>query len=400
MSTLTMRSFFLHSGLTGAYNLLLEKKVRLIGIIYFLFSVCILYRYGINTNGEAVKYIEDAQKTLDGDKLRLEFFSIFYVVYSLIISFFIYFSFSFQGIALIQILFCFIAGCCVFKMLSDITNDKKIAYTCLIFYLVCFPLQKWNFFLYTESLHTSFMVIGLYFFYCIVCKGQSERWWMFAILLSLIIFSRPVGIIFLLAALLTWFIWLIKQKKKIIYYPVIISFFIVVILLLQSPFVFYFNPDSLRRMEIICQVPETNTAVQYKEYNSSGLPMFFHVVFSEIGFKNFLLAGIKKVGYFFGMIRSFYSLRQNIVLIMTGLLLYPFAVAGLFFFKDERAFFLKTFSGLYIFITTAGIFFTCDEWSNRFIVSVLPHIIIAGGLGLCFAKKKFKNYTEDKSVMG
>src|SRR4051812_40563501 len=141
MPTLTMRSFFLHSGLTGAYNLLLEKKVRLIGIIYFLFSVCILYRYGINTNGEAVKYIEDAQKILDGDKLRLEFFSIFYVVYSLIISFFIYFSFSFQGIALIQILFCFIAGCCVFKMLSDITNDKKIAYTCLIFYLVCFPLQ-------------------------------------------------------------------------------------------------------------------------------------------------------------------------------------------------------------------------------------------------------------------
>ena len=209
-----MRAFFLHSGLTGLYNLLLEKKIGVTGIVYLLFSVCILYRYGINTNGEAIKYIEDAQHILNGQKLRIEFFSIFYVVYSLIISFFIHFSLSLQGVAVVQILFCFIAGCCVFKILSDITGDKKIAYAGLIFYLVCFPLQKWNFFLYTESLHTSFIVTGLYFFYCILYKGQNERWWVYAILLLLIIFSRPVGIIFLLATLLTWFTWLIKKKKK------------------------------------------------------------------------------------------------------------------------------------------------------------------------------------------
>jgi hypothetical protein len=394
-----MRRFFLDSGLTGLYNLLLEKKIGITCFVYLLFSVFILYWYGINTNGEALKYIEDARHILYGEELRIEFFSIFYLVYSFIISIFLHFTLSLQGVAFLQIFFCFIAGCSVYKLLLETTGDKKIAYATLIFYLVCFPLQKWNFFLYTESLHTSFTIIGLYFFYCVFHKGKTKRWWAFVLLLLLIIFSRPVGIIFLLATLLTWFIWLIKKKKRIIYYSVIICFFIIAILLLQSPFVFYFNPDSLRGMEIICQVPQTGTTVSYEEYNSSGLGAFFHVVFSEVGFKNFLLAGIKKVGYFFGMIRSFYSLRQNIVLIMTGLLLYPFALAGLFLFKNGRAFFLKIFSGIYIFITTAGIFFTCDEWSNRFIASVLPHIIILGGLGLSYAKIKFRNYTANKSAV-
>jgi len=385
-----MRPFFLHSGLAGFYNLLMEKRIRLIGIIYFFFSACIFYKYGINTGGEAIKYIEDAQKIINGEKLRLEFFSIFYIVYSFIISFFIYFSLSLNIIAVIQILFCFIAGCCVFKMLLEITGDKTIAYICLIFYLACFPLQKWNFFLYTESLHTSFTVIGLYVLYSILYKNQLTRWWLYLVLLLLIIFSRPVGIIFFSVSFFTWLAWLIKEKKRAIYYPAIVGFIITSIFLLQSPFAFYFNPDSLRRMEIICQVPQTNASMNYKEYNSSGLRSFFHVIFYEIGFENFLLTGIKKIGYFFGKIREFYSLRQNMILLLTGILLYPFAIAGIFLFSNAKAFYVKTFSGLYILITTVGIFFTCDEWSNRFIAPVLPHLIILSGFGLSYMKEKIR----------
>jgi hypothetical protein len=385
-----MRPFFLDSRSMGLYNLLKEKKILLIGVIYFFLSACILYKYGINTNGEAIKYIEDARRILDGEKLRIEFFSIFYIVYSLIISVFIYFSLSFDTIAVIQILFCFIAGCCVFKILQEITGDKTIAYICLIFYLACFPLQKWNFFLYTESLHTSFTVIGLYLFYCILYKNQTSKWWLYLFILLLIIFSRPVGITFLLASFLTWLICIVKKKNTAAYYSAIIGCIIIVILILLSPFTFYFNPDSLRRMEIICQVPQTNASLNYREYNNSGLSSFFYVITHEIGLKNFLLTGIKKVGYFFGMIREFYSLRQNSILLFTDILLYPLTIAGIFFFRNTKAFYIKLFSLLYILITATGIFFTCDEWSNRFIAPVLPHIIILGGLGLFYIRSRAK----------
>ncbi len=387
-----MRSFILNSGLAGLWDLLHQKKIVVTSIIYLLISAFILYRYGINTTGEAAKYIEDAHRILNGENLRNGFFSNFYIAYSFLVAFFIHFPFSLQGVACMQILFSFIAGCCIYKILLNETEDERISFITLVCYLLCFPVQKWNFFLYTESLHTSLMVAGLYFLYCIVQKMQIERWWVFVFFLLLIIFSRPVGIIFLITAILIWIIWLIKKQRRIIYYPVIITFIGLCIILLQSKFVFYFNPDSLRRMEIICQVPQANSSLSYKEYNSAGLSSFFNVIVNEIGIKNFFTLGIKKLGTFFGMVRSFYSTPHNAILLCTEVILYPLAAAGLFFFRREKIFYVKIFSLLYILITSVGIFFTCDEWSNRFIAPVLPYIIIMAGIGLYFIKNKIGTF--------
>lgn len=387
-----MRNFFLLSGFYGFYKLLHEKRIALVALIYFFISAFILYRYGINTNGEAGKYIEDANRILHGENLRIDFFSYFYFTYSLLISFFLYFSFSFYGIACIQILFSFIAACCIYKLLLSVTADKKISLIAFIVYLVCFPIQKWNFFLYTESLHVSFTVIGLYFLYSVFINNFRKRWWLLLILLLLIVFSRPVGLIFVIAFFAVALIWLVKTQTKIIYYSLAIVCILITALLLQSKFIFYFNPDSLKRMEVICQVPQVNSGIDYKEYNASGLSSFFHVIFSEIGIKNFLVLGIKKLLSFFGMERSFYSNIHNIILLCTKIMLYPLAIIGLCFSKIKKGYCLKTFSLFYILITSVGIFFTCDEWSNRFIAPLLPHIIILSGMGLYFLKLKLKSF--------
>lgn len=384
-----MRSFFLQTGLAGLYNLLHEKKIAFAAVIYFLVCGIILYKYGINTNGEAAKYIDDAQRILNGEGLRDGFFSIFYLVYSLLISFFLYFSINLHAIAWIQILLSFTAACCIYKLLSEITADKKISFAAFIIFLICFPVQKWNFFLYTESIHTSLVTIGLYFFYCVFQKYETNRWWILLIVLLLVIFSRPVGMIFLLTGLMVAIILFKKSHKKIIYYSVGIGLVIFCIFLLQSKFAFYFNPDSLRRMEVICQVPQTNAILDYKEYNASGLSSFFHVIFSEIGGRAFFLNGLKKLISFFGMVRSFYSTGHNIILLTSGIILYPLALIGLFLLKNRNAFLVRSFSIIYILITSIGIFFTCDEWSNRFIAPVLPCIIILFGLGLYWLKIKW-----------
>ena len=383
-----MRSFFLHTGLVGLYKLLHEKKIAFTAVIYFLVCGIVLYKFGINTNGEAAKYIDDAQRILNGENLRAGFFSVFYIAYSLLISFFLYLSISLQAIAWLQILLSFIAACCVYKLLFGITADKKISFAAFIIYLICFPVQKWNFFLYTEGIHTSLTTAGLYFFYCVFQKHETKRWWILVAILLLIIFSRPVGILFLLTGLMVTIIIFMKSHRRIIYYSVGMGLIILCIFLLQSQFVFYFNPDSLRRMEIICQVPQANSTLDYKEYNASGLSSFFHVIFSEIGIKTFLINGLKKLISYFGMTRSFYSTSHNIILVSTLIILYPLAIMGSLFLKNRNAFLVRSFSIIYIFITAIGIFFTCDEWSNRFIAPVLPYIIILFGLGLYWLKIK------------
>ena len=383
-----MQAFYLNTGLAGLYKLLTEKKFAFAGIVYFLISTSILFWFGFNTNGEAAKYIEDAHRILTGEHLSNGFLGLFYIVYSLLISSFIFFFINIKGIAFLQIVLSFAAGCCLYKILMNVTGDKKISFAAFVFYLLCIPIQKWNFFLYTESLHTSFLVAGLYFIYCVFQKEQHTRKWMLLFLLLLILFSRPVGIIFFISFLTVFLWWVFKTKNKFIYY-IFLSFFVIgAALLFKTKLTFYFNPDSLRRMEIICQVPQANVTAPYKEYNDEGLSSFFSVITNEIGLKKFMSLGIKKVVSFFGLVRSFYSTPHNIVLLCLAALLYPLATLGLFVINNKKTISIKLFIVTYIFITVVGIFFTCDEWSNRFITPVLPLLILLAGMGLYCLKKK------------
>lgn len=112
------------------------------------------------------------------------------------------------------------------------------------------------------------------------------------------------------------------------------------IAVLNSPLTAFVNPDSLKRMEIICQVPETGVDVPYEEFNRQGLSKAFAVIKDEIGIGNFLKNGFIKLGYFFGMYRSYYS-RQNNLLLLCYTLLYPFALIGIFSNKAGCSFFIS-----------------------------------------------------------
>ena len=76
-------------------------------------------------------------------------------------------------------------------------------------------------------------------------------------------------------------------------------------------------------MEIICQVPEVNKPGDYTEYNRKGLYNAFTVIKDEIGFGAFFKNGFKKLGYFFGMYRNYYSWQNNLLLICFTVF-YPF----------------------------------------------------------------------------
>lgn len=384
-----MQSFFLHTGIKGLQDLLANKKIAVAAFLYVMACLVLLYKYGININGEAAKYIDDAHRILKGEPLRVGFLSFFYLTYSLLVSVFIYFSINLQGVALLQILFSLIAACCIYKLIFHTTGDRGVSFTAFIVYLICLPVQKWVFFLYSENLHTSFTVIGFYFFYCVLQKQQVARIWMLIFIFLLVTFSRPVSILFLFTAFIILMMVLVRNKRKIIYYPLVLVFLAGCFLILQSRFIMYLNPDSLRRLEIICQVPQPGTMADYKEYNEAGLSSFLNVI-SEIGFTTFLENGFKKLGSFFGLLRDFYSSSHNLVLLGTMVLLYPLAIAGLFVSKIKKMFNVKMFSLIYILITSIGIFFTCDEWSNRFMAPVMPHIIILASFGFYFIKNNVR----------
>ncbi|MBK7559489.1 MAG: hypothetical protein IPI54_15115 [Chitinophagaceae bacterium] len=100
-------------------------------------------------------------------------------------------------------------------------------------------------------------------------------------------------------------------------------------------------------MEIICQVPETNEPMVYREYNRQGLNEAFRVIKEEVGLGNFFRNGFKKLGYFFGMYRNFYSWQHNLLLICFYCF-YPFCTDGYFFKAGTSLLLYELFALIYL----------------------------------------------------
>lgn len=365
-----------------------KRKMAIVAALYFLINSILLFKLGINLDGEGEKFIENANRIIDGQPLFNGIFGYLYFVYSLLVALFIKLSVNLLFIALLQVILSFSAALCLYSLLMDVLANRSIAFLFFIIYLCCYPIQKWNFFLYSESVHTSLVVIGLYCFNRWLLNKNRNRIISFVIVLLLILFSRPVGLLFAASVIIVMLFWLYQNKKKLQFYILSGISIISIVIILNSPFTAFINPDSIRRMEIICMVPEINNNIDYKEYNREGLYKAFTVIRDEVGFGNFFKAGVKKLGYFFGMYRSYYSFQHNLILICLTLL-YPFALIGIFMRQSWPFYYVRLLSLIYLLLTSIGIFFTCDEWSNRFISPAFPFILILAAAGFWSLYKRF-----------
>lgn len=357
-----------------------KKNIILAAFIYFFISGLLLYHYGIQLGGEAEKYIDNANRILRQDELRNGFFGIFYVAYSLMVALCIKLSIQLVFVAVVQIIFSFIAAVLLYRLLVNVLGNRRVAFLFFIAYLLCYPIQKWNFFLYSESLHTSCLVIGIYLFDKLRRERKYTLLAAFGTMMLLILFSRPVGLLFLFSVAAVMLTWLYGHKKRSLFYLFLGLSIVAIVVIANSPVTAFINPDSLKRMEVICQVPGEGTDTTYQEFNRVGLTKVFNVIKDDIGIGNFLMNGFKKLGCFFGMYRSYYSWQNNLLLLCYTLF-YPFVLIGIFSRQDSRFKYVKRLSILYLCLTSVAIFFTCDDWSNRFISPAFPFILILAAAG-------------------
>jgi hypothetical protein len=357
-----------------------DKKIIVTAGLYFLVSGILLFKFGVQLGGEADKIIDNANRIINGRELFNGVFGWFYMAYTLFIALFLKLSVSLVFVVIVQVVLSLFAAICLYKLLLQVLANRHIAFLFFLVYLLCYPIQKWNFFLYTEGIHTSLLVIGIYYCNKWLSEKKNIHLVVSAIILLLILFSRPVGILFLIALIVAAFFQLYQYNKKSWFYALAGIVITSLIFLLNSPYTAFVNPDSIRRMEIICQVPQSNDTLVYKEYNREGLFKAFSVVKDEVGFGTFFAIGFKKLGCFFSMYRSYFSWQHNLLLIAFTVF-YPFALIGIFS-KQRKCFrYVKLFAIIYALLTSIAIFFTCDEWSNRFISPVFPFILILAAAG-------------------
>ena len=257
----------------------------------------------------------------------------------------------------------------------------------MLLLLLTQTFQMWTVYLYTESVFSSLLILFTYSFFALN-RAFTKNLLLTILLFVLLILARPTGLL-LSPVLLIYFLFLfINQKEylKAILFTALITLVFVGVLnyAMQSSTTFNFVKPFIEN-QIICDVP---TQILYKPVSITSsntlVGIFDYIMHNKK--QTFLLAYQRFISYW-GMQRSTNSRSHNLFFACFFYPIYLFGVFGAIeLFKREK--------GVLIFITSTFIFFTfsvmisCDEWSNRFIVPIIPFVMMLGAIGIHFCYEK------------
>lgn len=347
-----------------------------LSIVWIVLQVLLLWQNGIVTGLEAEKYITQARYFLNHGKLA----SNNYYLYStqiFLIAAVIKLHLGFPVIIGIQLVLSLYAVLMFYKMGLRFLYNNLLAALATLFFILNIPYQTYNSHLFTESIFYSLSII--YSSHLLLQEKFSlgTLLWM-GLLLFLLCVTRPTGILFFAASACYLFFRFLHQlttfqKVLIVGSCIVVFLFIINAMLGAGGSLDFMLP--FRKENIICGVNTVDYSgiVEMKEGNSlQGI--FYYIAHNHDQF--FRLAKLKTFA-FFGMLRTYYSVWHNIFL---AIFFYPFYLFSLIGFwkkmrqRDVSLIYIVTIFFLY-WVTTL---LTCDDWHNRFILTVTPFFFLLG----------------------
>lgn len=360
----------------------------LIGMLWVLVQVFFYFKIGIFTELEAQKYIGNALHFLETGYFTNPRY-VFYSSYIFFLSLMFKLNISYGGIVIIQILLNGLATIALYRityLYCQSTLASKIA--CIVF-ILNYQIQSWNVYLYTESFYISLLVL----FTTTLFEGflKQKKHFVFASILLFVAlcFSRPMGILYLLPSLIfigVLFSLKTAHLKKWMWSFMLLGSLIFVWILesvLDNHISYLMN--NLMTGAIICDVPPTSKPSNLNIPSNNYGSIVQLTLFLLMNFKYIIGLLAEKLFYFFALYRSFYSSAHNLLL-FTFYPVYLFALASLFNSKTNRG--IRYYCFAVILLFTLTIIITCVEWSGRFVVSILPFIIVLAAPNL---EKALKN---------
>ena len=346
----------------------------LLGFFWLIIEAALFWQRGIVTGFEAIKYIDEAQHflqfgTLSSNNFWLYSTEIFLIAAALKLHL------NFIFIVMIQWLLNLFATWMFYELAIYILKKPLLAFLATFIFIINITYQVYNSFLFTESIFYSLTVI--YSSYVLRIKRLAlKNVTTLILLLILLSLTRPTGILFFPATAIYTFFRFTKNisawYKFAIFFSALIIFYFLINQMLQSGGEFDFMLP-FRKENIICGVSTTQNAnIEVMEKGNSLEGLLYYIFHNKDQFLK--LARLKTIS-FFGLTRSYYSSMHNFYLTIFFYPLYFLSIIGLIkmFLKKEKAIiYLLTIILLY-WITTL---LTCDDWHNRFILTVSPFIFL------------------------
>ena len=289
-----------------------------------------------------------------------------------------------KTVIILQFLTTIISSFCLYLIGKKIFS-KWVGLICLSFFLSYLPIQLRNFYLLTEILFINFSIIFIYFVFF-----KTEKKFLIFLIAIFILFLRPQGFLIILSITLSKFLF----SKFNIKYNLLLKLFIILtfsvlfIMFLNIGIDYYNLIDSLSKGIIWGYNFETNSLCYDKcisgltnpaiyEKNILGLLLYFKDNF-------FILTkvSIYKILIFFTGWRPYYSFTHNLFMLLFHMPLYLLFFT--YFLKFRKLDQLEIFTLFYILLSAIFVGITFADWSGRFVMFILPFIMI-------FASKSLLN---------
>lgn len=364
---------------------LFKKPFFSLLFLWALVQGYLIWQNGIVTNLEASKYIDEANHFLQFGNFNTNNHYL-YSTQIFLIAAVIKLHLGFPVIVFIQLLLNLFATIMFYKLSSSFLKKSVLSTLATFFFIINIPYQSYTSFLFTESIFYSLTII--YGSYVLRLKRITIKSFLFIVLFAAVLcVTRPTGILFFVATALYFFPRFLNNLP-LLYKTLIISvsvfiFLITINTMLQAggslDFMLPFKKEN-----IICGVNTVNSAdIKTLEKGNSLQGIIYYIFNNE---QQFLKLAKLKTLAFFGMLRTYYSLSHNVFLV---LFFYPFYILSFIGIwkkirrKDKRIIYLIAIILLY-WITTL---LTCDDWHNRFILTVSPFLFLLAFAAFCKQKR-------------
>ncbi|MCB0769550.1 MAG: hypothetical protein KDC00_04000 [Flavobacteriales bacterium] len=337
-----------------------------IAVLHLLFLTALFSRNGILEDKEALKYVGCAQEVLRGDLTDLSGNYLKYASYVVFLIPFVAIG-SPEPAVLAQIVLGILAAWALAQWTRRLTGSQGAGTMAMTVLLLSYPIQQWALALYTEYFFTSILLL---FLERISRHGRPDKW---SYLLALIaLTARPVGLLFVFPA----FIWklLVNDGARHWKGSLTLGSAAVLLLAILLPGIEHPQLAPIAEGHVVAGIPTNNGPTT--EFEGSNIASAQVHLLRNMPFSDWLGLTMERMTSFFTLHRPWYSNAHN-MLIAPLYALYPLALFAVFRRTDRDRDLLIQISFTYaVFI---GL--THDEWSGRFLVPLLPTIILLAVLG-------------------
>jgi hypothetical protein len=341
-------------------------------IVHFIF----IYHHGIISAGEAGKYISEAHTFLNtGTVSATNFWFYFTQIFLLAIAF--KWGLGFIFVLIIQLIFSAWATYAFYRLAASLFSIQT-AFIGTLLFLLNYPLHEFTVYLQTESLFHSFTII---FTAYLLRLSKLNLIHIITIAFStiLICITRPTGLFFVPAIVLYLFFGFFKAINPWSKVGIVAAAGIVFLWLMNAVIGSKGEWDFMlpyRDEQIICGAPTLDHNVDIKTYpdGDSIYGLFYYIVYN---FEQFSRMAFLKSKAFFGLLRSHYSTSHNIFLVAFFYPIYAAALLSLKWWVKNNGYRLLYFSTL-LLMTWGTTLLTCDDWHNRWFLSISPWVILTG----------------------